>query len=120
MLLTTLNDKLKIVSKDNIELIGDNDIKVYADKYIYNTSATKDIYNRARKNIESFVSEDFKTHSEKRTSINVENDLAISTNKDLYQYVALGTKNVSGETTQLVFLKSWDIIVISVDFNIAE
>lgn len=75
MLLTTLNDKIRIVGKDNIELIGDNDIKVYADKDIYNTSATRDIYNRARKNIESFVSEDFKTHSEKQTSINVENDL---------------------------------------------
>lgn len=120
MALSALKDNVNICSGKKIHVMADTDIKLYANRSIFNTAAKKNIHFAAAKNIETYAKKQIKTHCEKEMLVSSKENMALSTSRDFIHFTEGKYMSTAGEIGIIQFGKSTDIIVKDGDLNISS
>jgi uncharacterized protein (DUF2345 family) len=119
IMIASLKQKIDIVAGTEIHGIADTDIKWYANKNIYNTAATESIHNSAFKNMDTYSKEQLRMHCDKEMLISSNENMNISSSRDLLIYVVKHYKSSVGQTGVIKFGKSVDVDIETGDLNIS-
>ena len=118
MAMSALKDNVFICSGKKIHAIADTDIKLYANKGIFLTSAKESVNFSSAKDILSYAKKQIKSQSDKETFISSKESMVLNSDRNFTQKVNGNLKSTIGKTGIIQFGKSTDLIIKTGDLNI--